>query len=413
MNELLNPVVIAQDSLLRLENSLTFFKSVNREYDGQYAVPGNKIGYTYNARMPVRFRGRIGDAMQPEAIIETPVPIVVNRLWGQDMDISDQDLTMTIDRFGERYIEPAVETIGNNIDGEGLDLARDVYNFTGVPGTTPTSLTTYTAAGVVLANHAAPKGKMRAMIVSPEMEAGVLGFASNLFNPAKEISRQYEEGTMGYAVGFKWSMDQNVLRHTVGALGTTSVPLIDGANQTGASILTKGFATSVTVLNRGDIISIAGVNGVNPISYRDTGVKRTFVVTSDVLSTGGGAATIPIAPDINFDTTSPFQTVTALPADNAAVYVFNLTGSVALTTINGISTPQSLGFHRDAFTLVVARLEKPGGMEWSEEVSNPRIGLSVRLIRGYSIEKNRKYTRLDVLGGWKTLRPELACRVAG
>ena len=32
--------------------------------------------------MPVRFRGRIGDAMQPEAIIETPVPIVVDRLWG-------------------------------------------------------------------------------------------------------------------------------------------------------------------------------------------------------------------------------------------------------------------------------------------------------------------------------------------
>lgn len=82
MNELLNPVVIAQDSLLRLENNLTFFKSVSREFDGEYAVPGNKIGYVYNARMPVRFRGRIGDAMQPESIIETPVPIVVNRLWG-------------------------------------------------------------------------------------------------------------------------------------------------------------------------------------------------------------------------------------------------------------------------------------------------------------------------------------------
>lgn len=42
MNELLNPVVIAQDTLLRLENTLTFFKQVNREFDGQYAVPGWK-----------------------------------------------------------------------------------------------------------------------------------------------------------------------------------------------------------------------------------------------------------------------------------------------------------------------------------------------------------------------------------
>ena len=183
--------------------------------------------------MPVRFRGRIGDAMQPEAIIETPVPIVVDRLWGQDMDISDQDLTMTIDRFGERYVEPAVEIIGNLIDGEGTDQWVNIYNFTGTPGTTPTSLTTYTGAGVIMANHAVPKGKMRALVVSPEMEAGVLGFAANIFNPQKEISRQYEEGTMGYAVGFKWSMDQNIARPTLG-LCATSTPVIPRApNQTG------------------------------------------------------------------------------------------------------------------------------------------------------------------------------------
>lgn len=361
--------------------------------------------------MPVRFRGRIGDAMQPEAIIETPVPIVVDRLWGQDMDISDQDLTMTIDRFGERYIEPAVEIIGNRIDGEGLDLWSNVYNFVGVPGTTPTSLTTYTGAGVIMANHAVPKGKMRALVVSPEMEAGVLGFAANIFNPQKEIGRQYEEGTMGYAVGFKWSMDQNVARPTIGAFAGTPV-MNATANQSGASIATSGWTASIAILNKGDIISIAGVNGVNPISYRDFGQKRTFVVTADVSSDGGGLATIPISPDINNDTTSPFQTVVNLPAAGAAIYVYN-TAAAQLSTITGVSSPQSLAFHRDAFTLVIARLEKPGGMEWSEEVSNPRIGLSVRLVRGYSIEKNRKYTRLDVLGGWKTLRPELAVRVCG
>ena len=130
-------------------------------------------------------------------------------------------------------------------------------------------------------------------------------------------------------------------------------------------------------------------------------------------SDGGGLATLPISPDLNIDTTSPFQTAIASPTNAGAVYVYGLTGSTALGTISGISSPQSLAFHRDAFTLVIARLEKPGGMEWSEEVSNPRIGLSVRLVRGYSIEKNRKYTRLDVLGGWKTLRPEMAVRVCG
>jgi hypothetical protein len=351
--------------------------------------------------------------MQPEDIREVPFPITVNRLWGQDLQISDQDLTMTIDRFGERYIEPAVETIANTIDGEGCDQATNVYNFVGVPGTTPTSLNTYAQTRVVLANHAAPmQNRMRAMVVSPDMEVATLGFNNNLYNPMKEISRQYEEGTMGIAVGMKWSMDQNIRRQTIG-LTTGSTPLVSGANQSGASLITNGWAHSAAVLNRGDIISVVGMNGVNPISYRDTGALRTFVVTSDTSSDGSGNATVPIAPDINADITSPFQTVVGLPTSGNAVNVYGVTGSTALGLISGVSSPASLAFDKNAFTLVIARLEKPGGMEWSEEVSNPRIGLSVRLIRGYDIRSNQKYTRLDVLGGWATPRPELACRVQG
>lgn len=353
------------------------------------------------------------DAMQPEDIREVPFPITVNRLWGQDMQISDQDLTMTIDRFGERYIEPAVEIVANMIDSEGCDQAINVYNFVGTPGTLPTTMNTYAQTRQVLANHAAPmQGGKRAMVVSPEMEVAVLGFGPNLFNPVSEIGRQYMEGTMGVAVGYKWSMDQNIRRQAVG-LCASSTPLTVGANQSGASLLTNGWAVSTQVLNKGDIIAIAGVNGVNPISYRDTGALRTYGVAQDVTSDSSGNATIPLNLDINADSNSPFQTVTNLPGSGKAIYVYNQTGSTALGTISGVSTPTSLAFDKQAFTLVIARLEKPGGMEWSEEVSNPRIGLSVRLVRGYDIRGNMKLTRLDVLGGWATPRPELAVRIQG
>lgn len=329
------------------------------------------------------------------------------------MQISDQDLTMTIDRFGERYIEPAVETIANAIDGEGCDQVANVYNFTGTPGTTPTTVNTYAQTRVVLANHAAPmQNRMRSMVISPDMEVATLGFNQNLYNPQKEISRQYEEGTMGLAVGMRWSMDQNVRRQTVG-LCASSTPLVNGANQSGASLITNGWAVSTQVLNRGDIIAVAGMDAVNPISYRDTGALRTFVVTQDSTSDGSGNLTIPITPDINDDTTSPFQTVVNLPGSGKAIYVYNQTGSTALGNISGVVSPSSIAFDKNAFTLVIAKLEKPGGMEWSEEVSNPRIGLSVRLVRGYDIRANMKLCRLDVLGGWATPRPELSCRVQG
>lgn len=359
--------------------------------------------------MPVRFRGRMGDQVQPESIRETVVPITVDRLWGQDLQISDQDLTMTVDRFGERYIEPAVQIISNNIDTAILSQYVNIYNFAGTPGVLPTSLTTYTDAGVVLADSAMPKGRMTSLLVNPRSEAAVLGFVSNIFNPAKTIGDQYMSGKMGEAVGFKWSMDQNVQRQTVG-LCTGSTPVITNANQTGSNILTSGWTVSTTVLKAGDIVSFAGSNSVNPVSYNDTGSLRSFVITQDVTSDAGGLATLPISPDINIDTTSPFQTVTAAPGANARVFVYGV-AAANLANISGVSSAQNLAFHRDCITLVIVKLELPGGMEWSEEVSNPKVGISIRLVRGYDIKSNIKLTRLDVLGGVKTIRPEFGCRV--
>jgi hypothetical protein len=347
--------------------------------------------------------------MNPEDIREQMVPITVNRLWGQDLLVSDQDLTLTIDRFGERYIEGGVETIANMIDGEGLDQYIYVFNMAGTPGTIPTTLDTYATAGTVLQDNGVPQNKMLSLVINPRMQAKALGFQNNLFNPAKTISEQYMTGRMGEALGFKWSMDQNVSRQTIGTL-TGSTPLVNGANQTGSNLVTNGWADSTAILNAGDIISVSLCDGVNPVSFRDTGSWRTFVVTANVVSDGSGNATIPVSPDINIDTTAPFQTVVASPANGAAIYVYNV-AAASFSSISGITSAQALAFHRDAFTFVCVPLELPGGLDWSERVTHPKLGVSMRLTRGFDIKENRRYTRLDVLGGWKTTRPEMACRI--
>lgn len=333
--------------------------------------------------------------------------MTLNRLWGTDLDISDQDLLLTIDRFGERYIEPAVERIANFVDAEGLALFKQGFNMVGVPGTDPTSLATYVAAGVTLHNMAAPSG-MRSSVVSPAMEGSILGFQSNLFNPSKTISEQYMTGKMGMAVGQKFSMDQNIQRFTTGTVSGT--PVVSGANQSGTSLITTGWGSGVTSLKQGDIISVVGMNGVNPISYGSFGKRRTFTVTQDISDTTGGI-TIPISPAIDADTTSPFQTVDSLPVNGNAVYFWEQPAA-NFANVSNVSSAQGLTFHQDAFTLALAKLELPGGMDWSEQVSNPKIGFSIRLIRGFDIRTNRRYTRLDLLGGWAMLRGELNCRVA-
>ncbi len=417
-NEFITPVEILQESMMRLENSLVLLKHVNREFDGHFAVENEKAGYQVFARVPVRFRGRVGDAIQTEDIRETMVPVAINRLWGVDMDISDQDLTLVIDRFGERYIDGAASTVANRLEGEGYDLYPDFFNATGTPGTVPTSLATYTDAGVILHDHSCPP-EGRAVIVNPRMQANVLGFGANLFNPVKEISRQYLEGTMGQAVGFKWSMGQNVARHTTGTISAASAPTVTTAPVKGdTSIVTGNWSNSSAILKKGDIVAFAGSNGVNPVSYRDSGSLRTFTATADVTSDGSGNATIPVSPAFDADAGdantpgSPFQTVTAYPAAGALVSVHGL-AYANFANIASKSSPQGLAFHKDAITFACVKQALPGGLDWSEQITHPKLGVAMRLTRGFDIRSNRRYTRLEVLGGWKTLRPELGCRVQG
>lgn len=386
---------------------------MNINDDDRFAVENQKIGYTFNARVPPRYRGRRGDGMRIENTQESTVPISINQLWGVDLQFGDQDLTLTVDHFGDRYVESQAQTVANQIDGDGCDQYQYVANYapTSIPGTTPTSLSVYTGAGVVLTNNGCPVGNLRSLLVAPEMEAGVLGFGANLFHADKEISDQYRTGRMGIAVGFKFSMDQNVATQTVGIL-TGSTPLVTVANQSGSSILSQGWATSTLVLKQGDIVSFTSSNAVNPVSYRNTRQRRTYTITADVTSDAGGLATLPIFPPLSADATSPFQTVNTAPAALAPIFVYN-TAAAQFSTITGQDTSQALAFHKSAFVLATVKQALPGGLDWSEMVVDPKTGLVARLLRGYNFLDNSRYVRFEVLGGWKTVRPELACRISG
>ena len=201
---------------------------------------------------------------------------------------------------------------------------------------------------------------------------------------------------MGQAIGFNWFMSQNCNTHTYGTYAGT--PLVNGASQTGASLITDGWTSGAATLNRGDVFTMTGVNKVNPQSRANTGRLQQFVVTSTV-SDAAGAMTIAISPSIT--TSGSAQTVNASPADNAALTVLGATGTVS---------PQGLLFHKDAFTLATADLPLPGGVDMAARVSDKQLGISIRMVRQYDINSDQFPCRLDVLYGWATLRSELACR---
>lgn len=403
-NVLLTIGMIVREVTRILENETTFTANVNREYDDKFAVAGAKIGNVVNARKPVRFSDASGQGLILQDLTETSVPITLTTQYQRSFTVSTSDLALNIDDFSKRFIRPAVISLANQVDNDGLLLYRTVYNTVGTPGTVPVLLSTYLASGQRLSEEAAPLDE-RMLCINPAMNASIVNALTGLFNPQITISAQYKKGMMTKGtVGFDWYMDQNVHTHVVGPLGGT--PVVNGANQTGASLITNGWTSSAANrLKQGDVFTIgSGATGcfaVNPQNHQSTGSLRQFVVTADTSSDGSGNLTIPISPSIT--ASGAFQTVVAVPSNSATI---NVLGAAST------STPQGLAFHPDAFTFACADLPLPGGVDMADRVSDKQTGLSVRAIRDYDINTDRLPLRLDLLGGWATIYPELAVRVA-
>jgi hypothetical protein len=409
MNSLITPDWITKETARKLMNSCKFFPNVNRSYDDQYVQGGAKVGATVKARLPQRFVANEGQALQVQAIQDSYVPISLTHQRQVGTSWSTATETTDIEDVRSRYVEPAGIALGNVVDADGLSTVYpDVYNSVGTPGTTPTSNLTYLQAGAKMTKFAAPMVD-RCAVLDPLMAVTLANANFTIFNPTGAQGTIWRDGQFGERALMvdDWYQDQNVYNHTTGTF-TAATPLTNGATQTGSSLITDGWASGASSLKRGDIFTIAGVYAVNPVSYQSTGQLQQFTVLANISDTTG-AMTISISPSII--TSGQFQTVTNSAADDSAITVWaaNPAGGVLATTV----TPQSLLFHPDAFVAVTADLAKPNGGATTSSVRSKTLGLSLRYVQQYNIQTDQNASRFDILYGWATLRPELACRVVG
>jgi hypothetical protein len=412
-NNLLTISMITNEALMVLENELTFSSEVDRNYDDQFAVSGAKIGNTLNVRRPGRFIGTSGPALNVEDFNETSVPVTLSTQFHVDTQFTTQDLALSLDQFSDRVLKPAVAAVANKIDFDGLTMAKNATaNIVGTAGTPPTSLLTYLTAGAYLDSEGAPRDGRRSCIVEPFTGATIVDSLKGLFVPSDVIGKQYQKGMMGRdSAGMNWKMDQNVVNQTFGSYSDT----LSTNTTTFTGSLTSGWAQTSTItlvssagtatLNQGDVIQIAGVYAVNPQnrSAYGSGKLRNFVITATTTVASGGGTAVTVSPAII--TGGQFQNVTIIGSTSttAVVTPFNKSGTVS---------PQNLVMHKNAFTLATADLELPDGVVFAGRASDKELGLSMRVVRQYTINNDSIPTRVDVLYGWAPLYPELACRVA-
>jgi hypothetical protein len=412
-NNLLTISMITNEALMVLENELTFSGQVDRNYDDQFAVTGAKIGATLNVRRPGRFVGTTGPALNVEDFNETSVPVTLSTQFHVDTQFTSQDLALSLDMFSDRILKPAVAAIANKVDFDGLTMAKNnTANIVGTAGTPPTGLITYLTAGAYLDSEGAPRDGRRSCIIEPFTSATIVDSLKGLFMPSDKISDQYTKGMMGRdSAGVSWYMDQNVVAQTFGSYSTATLAC---ATTTATGFLTSGWASTSTIaltattatagLKQGDVIQIDGVYAVNPQNRQAYGSNklRNFVVTTAVTVATSGTTNVTVSPAVI--TAGQFQNV-SIPTTSAtaAVTPFNKTGTVS---------PQNIVMHKNAFCLATADLELPDGVHFAGRASDKELGLSLRVVRQYTINNDSIPTRVDVLYGWAPLYPELACRVA-
>lgn len=418
-NALLTSTIITNEVLRIAHNHSAFLGNMNTDnndsWKGQYK-PGN----TVKARRPVQFTHRNGPTANVQDVIESTVDITVQPELGIDFAVSSNDLALAIGsdgkvtpEFKRRYLMPAGMKISAVLDFSVAALIKNQsYQFVGTPGTGPQTVADILAAKVPAQNMGLPPGEFYCAL-SPSSNASVVSGLATLFNDQKTLATQYKTGMIKTALGLDFLMSQNLPSHTVGALGGT--PVVNGASQglinVGAtdnpfanttSLITNGWTASAgNRLKAGDIITIAGVNSVNPETKQDTGTLQTFVVTADAASDAGGNLTAIISPAIVAG--GAFQNVTIRPAAGASILVKTGTANT--------SYQQNFLWHQDAITFVSPMQEVPGGMDMAYNASlADEGGISLRFVRGFDILNNRFVSRFDVLYGVAVTRPDWVVR---
>ncbi len=278
---------------------------------------------------------------------------------------------------------------------------KEIYSSVGTPGTTPGTSLVLLQAQQKLNENAAGMSP-RYATVNPAANAGLVEGLKGLFNPTDVISKQFKNGMMGTGVlGYdEINMSQSIANHTTGVTPTAPIVATTVSAQ-GATSLAISFTSGSPTFKVGDVFTIAGVFAVNPQTRQSTGALQQFTVTADVSVSSGTTATLSVSPAI-FTSTHALATVNAFPA-----------ASAALTFLGGSATgyAQNLVYHKDAITFATADLLLPQGVDMaSRQVHN---GISMRIVRQYDINNDRMPCRIDVLYGYKVIRPAMACRIWG
>ena len=396
-NQLLTISMITREAIPLFVNSNAFIKNLNRQYDSEFGKNGEKIGSQLRIRLPNDYTVTDGPALSVQDTAEQQTVLTMAFQKHVDVSFTSTDMLLSLDDFSERILLPMMNNLSGKVSSNVMQnnaeaLCNMSANFDANNNILSPTDATYLDAKATLDINSAPPVRHK-IINDPRTEARVVTSLTGLLNPSTAISDQYYEGVMYRALNALWFSDALTIKHTT---GTFSAGTVNGAGQTGPSLVMNAITGTLLV---GDIVTVAGVIAVNRVAKTTTGELRQFVILTNAAS---GATSLNVYPSIIPQANGndvQYETVLSSPANGAAM---------SLYTNAGITYRKNFRYVPEAITLATGDLPMP---ENKVTARHRYDNISLRYVADYIIGTDQKASRLDVLFGSLTTRPEWGCVV--
>ena len=404
----LTPDMISKRTMAVLSEKAQFVGSINRDYEKEFGKTP-KIGDSFRIRMPIDpivVEGKVMPDTIPE-YVDRNQRITIDSRFHIPMDFDMADLKLDIDEFTERFIDPSASKMAARIEQDIIRRATlATANYVGTPGVPLNDLAVPLDARAKLAQNLIPDGVAPNILLSTRQSTRMVKALAGLFNDQGKIGNQYSDGRMVRAAGFGWRESESITTHTNGT-ATNGTVTANVATNGATTIGMSGLGANGTIKAGSVFVIGTSANGVFAIHPETKAVfdgeLQQFVVTADVTANSTGvAASVPIFPAIYFDPAAQWQNVSRAPA---ATNVVTWVGAPSSITQN------ALAYIKSAFSVAFVELPKPEGVHFASTVTHD--GISLRVIRDYDPKHDRIISRMDVMYGFKAVRPEWACRIAG
>ena len=399
-NQFITTDLVSNTALAMFANNAPFVMTASRIYQDDFVSSGYKIGDTLQVRRQNHFIVGDGSVATPQSIIETVENITIAHQYHALIAYTIQDLTLRIEDFSRLFIAPAIQEVITQMEKDIASSAEQELNFfTGTAGVAINSFTTVDTAGAKLLEQGVNIASDAYMAMTVRDGSSLKGALLNNFTPVfnEDIVRSSAIGHLSY---FDIFQSQNIKRHIAGAgptLHSADPLLVNGAVASGNTIIMDGATALVTdYFVVGDVISIAGVQSVNPVGRASTGQDMQWVVTANASSDAGGNITVLVSPIIISDTTNPNRNVSNVIPNNAQVTM------VGSHNVNVAYPSRGL----DIVCPPLYKLQVP----YASVAVDPETGLSLAVTQTGDILGYQNYMRIDLLCGFKW-HAQYACRV--